>query len=154
MALKKQIFKFRPCFFAISKLSPLGKGCGPTFEQNWFPFTQGCVVPVLAEIGSVVLEKKNLKLCCIFAISLLSALGKGPEPLIWRDLNLYTKGCFVIGLVEIGPMIFFNFVKVIYHPLEKGWGHSFERTWILFTKWCFVPSLGEIVPVVLEKIFV
>ena len=111
-------------------------------------------MPVLAEIGSVVLEKKNFKLCCIFAISLLSALGKGPEPLIWRDLNLYTKGRFVIGLVEIGLMIFFNFVDVIYHPLEKGSGHSFERTWILFTKWCFVQSLGEIVQVVLEKIFV
>ena len=34
------------------------KGCGPSFEQTWIPFTQGCFVPSLVEIGSVVLEKK------------------------------------------------------------------------------------------------
>ena len=28
------------------------------FEQTWIPFTQGCIVPSLVEIGSVVLEKK------------------------------------------------------------------------------------------------
>ena len=29
-------------YFAISQLSPLGKGRGPSFEQTWYPFTQGC----------------------------------------------------------------------------------------------------------------
>ena len=28
------------------------------FEQIWIPFTQGCFVPSLVEIGPVVLEKK------------------------------------------------------------------------------------------------
>ena len=31
---------------------------GPSFEQTGFPFTQGCLVPSLVEIGPVVLEKK------------------------------------------------------------------------------------------------
>ena len=40
------------------------------FKQNWIPFTQGCFVPSLIEIGPVVLEKKLFKfLQCIFAIS-------------------------------------------------------------------------------------
>ena len=43
---------------AISLLSPLGKGLGPSFEETWIPFTQGCFVPSLVEIGPVVLEKK------------------------------------------------------------------------------------------------
>ena len=36
----------------------LGKRWGPSFEQTWIPFTQGCFVPSSVEIGSVVLEKK------------------------------------------------------------------------------------------------
>ena len=32
----------------------------PSFEQTWFPFTQGCLVPSLVEISLVVLEKKIL----------------------------------------------------------------------------------------------
>ena len=41
-----------------SYLSPLGKEWGLSFEQTWIHFTQGCSVPSLVEIGSVVLEKK------------------------------------------------------------------------------------------------
>ena len=37
---------------------PLAKGRAPLFEQTWIPFTQGCFVPSLVEIGPVVLEKK------------------------------------------------------------------------------------------------
>ena len=48
--LEKQIFKFCQCIFAISQLSPLGKGCGPSFEQNWISLTQGYFVPSLVEI--------------------------------------------------------------------------------------------------------
>ena len=56
--LEKQIFKFRRCIFAISLLSPLEKRWGPYCEQTWVLITQGCIVPSLAEICSVVLEKK------------------------------------------------------------------------------------------------
>ena len=31
---------------------------GPSFEQNCIPFTQGCIVPGLVEIGPTVLEMK------------------------------------------------------------------------------------------------
>ena len=36
----------------------LGKGRGPSFEQTCLPFTQGCFVPSLVEIGPELLEKK------------------------------------------------------------------------------------------------
>ena len=58
VVLKKKIFKVGQCIFAISLLSPLGKGRGPSFEQTWIRITQGCFVPSLAVIGPLVLEKK------------------------------------------------------------------------------------------------
>ena len=57
MVLEKKILKFLQCIFGISWLSPLGIGCGPSFEQTWIPFTQEFFVPTLFEIGPVVLEK-------------------------------------------------------------------------------------------------
>ena len=42
VVLKKKIFKFCQCIFAISKLSPLGKRWGSSIEQIWIPFIQGC----------------------------------------------------------------------------------------------------------------
>ena len=75
------IFKVCQYIFAIFLLSPLGKEHGPSFEQTRFPFTQGCFVPSLVEIGPVVLNKKKIQVCqCIFAISLLSPLGKECGP--------------------------------------------------------------------------
>ena len=59
VVLEKKIFKFCQCIFAISLLSPLGKGQGPSFEQIWIPLTQGCFVPRLVEIDPVVQEKMN-----------------------------------------------------------------------------------------------
>ena len=32
-------------------------GCGPSFEQNWIPFTKGCFVLSWVKIGPVILEK-------------------------------------------------------------------------------------------------
>ena len=42
-------------YFVI--LSPLIRA-GASFEQTWIPYTQGCFVPSLVEIGPVFLEKK------------------------------------------------------------------------------------------------
>ena len=53
--MEKKIFKFRQCIFCISQLSPLGKGCGPSFGQKWICLTQVCFVPSLVEIGPVFL---------------------------------------------------------------------------------------------------
>ena len=51
----------RKMYFRYFLVITLGKGYGPLFEQTWIPFTQGCFVRSLVEIGPVVLEKKILK---------------------------------------------------------------------------------------------
>ena len=38
-------------------------------------------------------------------------LEKG-GPLIWTNLNLFTKGCFVLSLVEIGPVVMEKKIKI------------------------------------------
>ena len=70
VVLERKILKFRQCIFAILLLSFLGKGNGPSIEQTWIPFKQGCFVPKLFEIGPVVLEKKIFKVCqyCVFLL--------------------------------------------------------------------------------------
>ena len=55
----EEILKFRQYIFTLLLLSPRGKRRGPSFEKIWIPFTQGCFVPSLVEIGPVVLEKKK-----------------------------------------------------------------------------------------------
>ena len=44
-------------YFRYFVISPW-KRAGPFIWKTWIPFTQGCFVPSLVEIGSVVLEKK------------------------------------------------------------------------------------------------
>ena len=55
---RRRFLNFVNVFSLFVKLSPLGKGRGPSFEQTWIPFTQGCFVPSSVEIGVLVLEKK------------------------------------------------------------------------------------------------
>ena len=55
-------------FFAISQLSPLGKGQGPSFQQTWIPFTQGCFVPSLVENGSGELKNDQIYISHIHKI--------------------------------------------------------------------------------------
>ena len=73
---------------------------------------------------------------------------------------LFTQGCFLPNLVEIGPVVlerrFFYIYQCIFaisllSPLGEWQGPSFEKTWIPFTQEWFMPSLIEIGPVVLEK---
>ena len=70
--------RFLNNFNIILLLSPLGKGCGPSFEQNWIPFFQEFFVPSLDKIVQMVLEEKmfiyfqyNLHFCYYLP------LGKG-----------------------------------------------------------------------------
>ena len=58
VVLGKEIFLILSLYFRYFLIISLGKGRGPSFEQTWIPFTQGCFVPSLVEIGSMVLEKK------------------------------------------------------------------------------------------------
>ena len=59
VVLEKKTFKSFQCIFSISQLSPLWERRGPSFEQTWIPFTKGCSVPCLVEIGPMVLDKKT-----------------------------------------------------------------------------------------------
>ena len=43
------------------------KWVGPFFEQTWIPYTQGCLVPSLVEIGLAVQEKKIFNVVNVFS---------------------------------------------------------------------------------------
>ena len=69
VVLERKIFMFSS-IYTILLLSPLGKRWGPSFEQSWIPFTWGCFVPSLIEIGPVVLDRKIFRIWrSIFTIS-------------------------------------------------------------------------------------
>ena len=102
VVLKKKIFKLCQCIFAISLLSPLRKGRGPSFDQTWILITQECFVPTLFEIGPVVLRKKIFQVRqCIFAISLLSPLWKGRGPSFEQTWIPISEGCFVPSRLKL-----------------------------------------------------
>ena len=83
----------------------LWKRAKPLLVQNWIPFTHGCIVPSLVEIGPVVLEKKIFN---IFKIILLFRhylpLEKGVALHLYK-LNPSTQKCFVSSLVKIGAVV-------------------------------------------------
>ena len=71
----EEYFWILSVYFHYFVIVCLGNSRGPFI---WIPFIQGCFVPSLVEIGSVVLERKIFNFCqCILAISQLSPLGKG-----------------------------------------------------------------------------
>ena len=106
MVVEKKILKFSQCIFAISFLSLLEKGHGPSSEQTWIPFAKEYFVPNFVEIGQVVLEKKNSKFRqCFFTISWLSPLGKERGPSFDQSWIPFTQGCFMQSLVEIGSVV-------------------------------------------------
>ena len=82
---------------------------------------------------------------CIFAILLLSPLGKGQSPSFEQTWIYSTKRYFVPSLVEIGPVVLkkilkfrqYIFTLLLLSPLEKGCGPSLEQTWISFTQGWF-----------------
>ena len=124
----QRLLKYCPFIFAISLSSLLGKWRGTSFEQTWILFTQEWFVQSLIEISSVALEKFVKFPQCIFAILLLSPfrkvralhLNKLETPLPTDDLLMYekgqdhsfeqtwilfTQGCLVSSLVEIGSVV-------------------------------------------------
>ena len=89
---------------------------------------------------------------CIFAISILSCLGKECDPSSEQNWISFPQVCFVPSLVEIGPVVLerkiFKFPKSIFDisllcPLQQGSSPSFQQTWIPFPQGFFVPSLVE-----------
>ena len=68
-----------------NKEKTLWEFIGSSFEQTWIPFTQGCFVPSLVEIGPVLPEKKILKFRkCVFSLfhNYLPLEKSGALPLI------------------------------------------------------------------------
>ena len=131
VSLEKGIFKYRQCIFAISEISPIGEGHGPSFEQTWIPFIQECFVPSLVEIGSVVLEKKIFLISSMyFRYFLIISPWKRAEPFIWAiEKPLLPKDALCQVWLQLDQWFcrrrFFNFVNVFslfrnYLPLEKG----------------------------------
>ena len=55
---RRGFFNFVNVFLLFRHHLPFEMGRGPSFEETWTPFTQGCFVPSLVEIGPVVLEKR------------------------------------------------------------------------------------------------
>ena len=63
-------------------------------------------MPILVEIGPVVLKEKIFKSCqFIFIISELSPLWEGLGPSFEQTCIPFTKGYFVPSLVEFGPVV-------------------------------------------------
>ena len=92
----EDFLKLRQCLFALSSVSPLGERPGPSFEQTWILNTQECFMPCWVGISPVVLEKKIFEIClCIFAIALLSPIGKLWGPSFEQTSIYFTQGCFL-----------------------------------------------------------
>ena len=114
----------------------LGKGRA-FISTNLNPFTQGCIVPNLVRIDTVVLEK-ILKFCqCILDFLYLSTLGNKVEPFIWTNLNpLYPRILcakfgwnWSSGSGEEGfwiSLMYYHYFLII-SPLEIGWSPSLEN---------------------------
>ena len=76
----RRFLKLVNVFSLIRYYLPLVKGMAICV-----PIYQGCYVSSLVEIGQVIIKKKTLKVGqFIFAISLLSTLGKGCDPSLNR----------------------------------------------------------------------
>ena len=111
--LRKQFKSINTYYYIITLIKRrkkplliLGEFIGSSFKDTWIPFTQGCFVPRLVEIGSVVLEKKIFKFRhCLFTISQLSPLGNGRGPSFEQTWIPFILGCFVPSLVEIGSVV-------------------------------------------------
>ena len=68
--------------FTLRKLN------GSSFKQTWIPFTQGCFVPNLVEIGLVPLEKKIFLISSMyFRYFGIISPWKNAVPFIWINLN-------------------------------------------------------------------
>mgnify|MGYP003686116863 CR=1 FL=1 len=104
-------------YFVI--ISPLEKGQGPSFEQNWIPFNQRCLVPSLVEISLVVQERKIFKFCqCIFCYFVIISPWKRAGLSFEQNWIPFTQGCLVPSLVENSLVVqekkVFNFRQCIF----------------------------------------
>jgi hypothetical protein len=106
VVLEKKIFKWPHPIFAFLWLSPLWRETGPLHEQFRIPISYGWFVPILIEIGPLVVEKKIFKkFQCIFTLLLLSPLGERQSPSFEQFRIPSPQEWFVLSLVKIDPMV-------------------------------------------------
>ena len=103
---------------------------GLKWPFTWIPFTQGCFISWLAEIGFVFLEKKISKFhLCIFAILFYLSLAQNKT---WIP---FTQGCFMLSLIEIGTVSLekrnFKFCQCLfrYFVIISPWGRAWAFIW-------------------------
>ena len=68
VVLEKKFLKVRQCIFAISYLSPLGKGWGPLFEQTWISLTQECLCQVWLKLTQRSWTRRFLNFVNVFPL--------------------------------------------------------------------------------------
>ena len=56
----KKIFKFHKCIFTISLLSPLGKDCGPSFQQIGSPLPKHALLQVWLKLTQRLEKKRKI----------------------------------------------------------------------------------------------
>ena len=100
VVLAKNFFLILSIYFRYFFIISPWKRVGPFIWTNLNPLHPRCIAPSLVEIGSVVLEKINFTFCqFIFAISLLSSLGKRLGPSFEQIWIPITPRCFVPSMV-------------------------------------------------------
>ena len=143
VVLEKRILFISSMYFRyFCNYLPLEKGKGPSFEQTWISFTQGCFVPSLVEIGQVVLWKRIFFLSSKYFRYFCNyfRLEKG-GPFIWTNLNPLHQRMLCANLDKIGPVVLekkdlkilsMYFAISYWFSLEIGREPSFEQTWTPF----------------------
>ena len=89
MVLERKILKFCQCIFIILLISHLGKERGLSFEQNWIPFSKGCLVSNLWKWPSGSGEESFLNSSMYFHNYVIISLWKRAGPFIWTNLSPY-----------------------------------------------------------------
>ena len=81
---------------------------------TWNPYTKGCFVLRLGEIGLIVLEKRIFKFrqCNVFSLLFTTHLWKEQGPSFEQTWISFTRGYIVSGLVEFGPIKAYVFDNV------------------------------------------
>ena len=69
----------------------IGKGLGPSIEQTWIPFTFGCFMPRLVEIGPGFWIRRLFNFVNVFSLFLNYLPLKSAWPFIWTNFTLHPR---------------------------------------------------------------
>ena len=101
------ISKNKKTYFVIFRNNlPLEKEVVLYLKKKWIPFTQGCFVPKLVEIGPVVLDNVFSLFRNYLPWEKGMTLNLNNFEQIWI---FFIQECFVPSLVEIGPVVLEKF---------------------------------------------